>query len=102
MDLKGLCTDCPKRNKCVELCGTARAYADQDYVGRDDLPLGDILFVTMPGVRVAWDLQRQDPRELSKMQAVGLRGEGKSYRQIGAEMGVSYEIVRQWCQLFPD
>lgn len=31
--MKNLCSKCPKRDTCTELCSEALAYVDQDYVG---------------------------------------------------------------------
>ena len=33
--MRGMCRDCPKRDRCQELCDKALAYANQDYVGED-------------------------------------------------------------------
>ena len=35
-ELKGLCAECPKRDRCKELCAAAEAYASQDYVSQSD------------------------------------------------------------------
>lgn len=90
MDMKNMCGKCPDRSICTELCSKAKAYADQDYRGRDELPFQE------PWDEEPWSNMREDPRELSKMQAVELLNEGKSRRAVAGEMGIPRETVRRW------
>ena len=94
-DMKNYCARCPHgktRENCVKLCLEAEAYADQDHVGRDELPLDEFNIE----FRDPRDLERTDPRESLKAKALALHGQGWSYREIAEELGISKSTISRW------
>ena len=93
--MKNLCTNCSHRETCTELCPEAEAWASQDYVGRDELPLDEFSVE----FRNPQDLERTDPRDILKAKACTLYGQGWSYREIAEELGISKSTISRWLKL---
>ena len=85
--MKGLCTNCPHgktRATCTELCPEAEAYASQDHVSRDELPLDDF----NADFRATHEFERTDPRDIMKARAKDLHKRGFKYREIANTLGL--------------
>lgn len=88
---KGLCTDCPKRSTCIELCPEAEAYANQD----------DVSFAKafkIPGLRVDKNgIKQQVPkdREGIKHEARILWQDGYKAKEISIQLECDEALVAE-------
>ena len=81
---KDLCTTCPHRTTCKSLCSKALAWADQDYVGEQRIPIPKNWQFRVP----------TNPEEIA-MEAFLLRKQGKSYEDIAIHLECSEHFLRE-------
>jgi len=93
--MKNMCSNCDKRDKCIELCEEAEKYAGQDYVGQSEYISNGILPEIIEENSIWSYTKDKYTTDGLKYMIIKLYEEGMDSREIAYHLPCSFQYAHK-------